>query len=100
MGLARVERPHGGEGRSVVSDVGEELNKQLAEAIEGVFQRVEGGIVTKWLLIAETVGPDGERRLWANMSDDLKPWELIGMLRFIEQTEGAAWKRDDEDDEN
>jgi len=83
-----------------VSDVGEELSKQLAEAIEGVFQRVEGGIVTKWLLIAETVGPDAERGLWTRTSDDLKPWESAGMLRLAQVTEEQAWRRDDEDDES
>lgn len=83
-----------------MSDVGEELSKQLAEAIEGVFQRVEGGIVTKWLLIAETVGPDAERGLWTRTSDDLKPWESAGMLRLAQVTEEQAWRRDDEDDES
>lgn len=83
-----------------MSDVGEELSKQLTEAIEGVFQRVEGGIVTKWLLIAETVGPDAERGLWTRTSDDLKPWESAGMLRLAQVTEENAWRRDDEGDES
>lgn len=82
-----------------MSEVGDRLTSELTTAVEDTFKRVEGGIVTKWLLIAETVGPDGERGLWTRTSDDLKPWESVGMLRFAEITEGQAWRREDDEDE-
>lgn len=80
-----------------MSELGDRLATELASAVEGVFQRVEGGIVTKWLLIAETVGPDAERGLWTRTSDDLKPWESLGMLRLAEVTEEQAWRREDDE---
>lgn len=82
-----------------MSEVGDRLSSELANAVEDTFKRVEGGIVTKWLLIAETVGPDGERGLWTRTSDDLKPWESLGMLRFAQVIEGQAWRRADDDED-
>jgi len=83
-----------------MSELGDKLTAELATGIEDVFRRVEGGIVTKWLLIAETVGPDGERGLWTRTSDDLKPWESAGMLRLAQVTEENAWRRADDDEDD
>lgn len=81
-----------------MADIDEELQARLTSAIEEVFRDVEGGIVTKWVLIAETVGPDGERGLWAKGSDDLRAWEAIGMLQASLLLEQRRWGAPNEDD--
>jgi hypothetical protein len=79
-----------------VSEIGEEIQRRLEAAIPEAFS-AEGGFVTRWIVLAETIGPDSERALWTRTSPDLKPWDSVGMLRFAIGIEEAAWHRDDDE---
>lgn len=79
-------------------DMEETLSERLAAAIEEVFRRVEGGIVTRWVLVAESVGPEGDRGLWCQRSKDMHPWEFLGMLDFALEVERASFSLEDDDD--
>lgn len=85
-----------------MSETGEEIQRRLEAAIPEAFA-VEGGFVNKWVVLAETIGPDGERGMWTRTSPDLKPWDTMGMLEFAMAIErrGEGWGRanDDEDDD-
>lgn len=61
----------------------------LEREIPGAFA-AKGQFVTRWLVIAEAVDPDGERMLWLHNSDEALPWDLIGMLEFGLALEKAA----------
>jgi hypothetical protein len=82
-----------------VSKVSEEIQRRLEAAIPEAFS-AEGGFVTKWLVIAETIGPDSERGLWTRTSPDLKPWDSLGMMRFAEAVELDGAIEQDGDDED
>ena len=40
----------------------------------------EGLLVTKWVLISEVMGADGKKSLEITNSNDLVPWDKLGML--------------------
>lgn len=47
-----------------------------------------GGLITRWVTVAEVVEPDGERRVRIEASDELPNWDALGLLAFAahEQT--------------
>ena len=51
----------------------------LAEAITRV---ASGPLVTKWVVIAETVNSEGDRELERFTPPDVSSWDVIGMLDF------------------
>lgn len=83
-----------------MSEIGEEIQKRLEAAIPEAF-RAEGGFVTKWVLVAETIGADGERGVWTWTSDGMQPWDSMGLLGFALAIEnrGDGWRRDGDADE-
>jgi hypothetical protein len=44
------------------------------------WSNVEGGIVTKWIAIAEVVSPDGDKVYMEVSSDRIVSWERAGLL--------------------
>lgn len=83
-----------------MSEIGEEIQRRLEQAIPEAFS-AEGGFTTKWLVVAETIGPEGERGVWTRTSPDLKPWDTIGLLEFAIAVErrGDGWGRRTDQDE-
>jgi len=75
-----------------------QLRDQLGAAVEHVVREVERGIVTRWVAIVETVGPDGERGLWLEGNRDLAPWELLGLLAFADTLVRSDEYDGDDDD--
>jgi hypothetical protein len=37
----------------------------------------------RWLLIAETFDDDMETQLWWPSSEDLEPWDMLGMMEWV-----------------
>lgn len=57
------------------------MEDDLNNAISSVMARHEqGGLVTKWVALIETVADDGVFGLWTATSDGLKAWDTVGML--------------------
>ena len=67
----------------------EELEKGINAALGEEF-------VTKWVLIAESVGPDGKRGLWLQSHPDAKVWDVLGMIEFARLVETAKEVRGDD----
>lgn len=80
-----------------MSNVGDEIQRRLEAAIPEAFT-AEGGFVTKWIVIAETIRSDSKRGLWTQTSPDMKPWDSVGMLRFAIGVEETAWHQNDDEE--
>lgn len=42
----------------------------------------DGGIILRWVLVAEAIAPDGTESLWVRSTDGLKAWTQLGLLSF------------------
>lgn len=72
---------------------------RVESALADAF-RESGEMVTRWALIAEVIGPEGDRGVWTMGAEDLQAWETIGMLAYAlerERARVAAAEFDDED---
>jgi hypothetical protein len=61
----------------------------LSSAIAEVITREEHGMVTKWALVVETVGPDGQRGVWVSADRQAKSWDTVGLLQWALMHEQA-----------
>lgn len=72
------------------------VDAQLADALGEIFQRVEDGMVTKWVILVETIAPDGTRGVWCQDAPDQKAYESLGMLTYADALIRAGIARDAE----
>lgn len=68
----------------------ERLRDQVERAISTALQGVEQSILTKFVVIAETVDGDGQRGLWSMAGGDAMSWDTKGMLSEALDRERAA----------
>jgi hypothetical protein len=61
-------------------ELGAAIERALNDAIAGVFAQHEQSMVTKWVMLAETMDGAGERGLWPMTSDGVQAWDTVGML--------------------
>lgn len=71
----------------MMSPLEEDLNNSIAEVIQ---RHEEGGLVTRWVALIETIGTDGKAGLWTTTSDGLKAWDTEGMLGHALTLQRAA----------
>lgn len=67
-------------------DAKDKVGKIVQEAVDqiaGHDPALRGSVPTRWILIAEHQWSEGGSTLSAVQSDDLTPWDSLGMLRFI-----------------
>lgn len=67
------------------------VERNLGDAFSKAFAKQNdedeiGGIVTKWIALADVMTPKGERLLRFITDDSLMSWEIVGMLKSA-QTE-------------
>lgn len=62
-------------------DLGVVLQAAVAKAIGDGVSEHEGGFVTKWVALVESVDPEGARGLWTLTSDDVMAWDTVGLLQ-------------------
>lgn len=75
----------------------EAVRDALRVAVEGVLHRF-GELPTRWVLLAEAMGGDGERSFWLTTGDATKPWDVLGLAAFADTlTRQAIYTRDDGD---
>lgn len=72
---------------------GEAIQRDIGDAITKAVAEHEGGLVTKWVALVETVGPDGERGLWPCTGGGVTKWDAVGMLQYAVFREQAAMMR-------
>lgn len=57
------------------------MERDLTDAIAQVITKHEdGGLVTKWVALIETIDKGGVAGLWTATSDGVKAWDTVGML--------------------
>ncbi len=64
------------------------VHEDLRAAISRVLGS-HGELATKWALVVESVGSDGERGLWLAAGADAKAWDTMGLLDYAVQRERA-----------
>jgi hypothetical protein len=69
--------------------VSDELQRLLENAVSSAVRDVDGGMVTKWVMLAEGIDEDGERALWLVANKDALSWDTIGMLHYALALEQA-----------
>jgi hypothetical protein len=77
-----------------------EMQAAIQEGIGQAVSQAERGILTKWVALVETLGPDGKRGIWALGAEGMLAWEALGMLeygRMIEQGKQTALFMDGEE---
>jgi hypothetical protein len=65
----------------------EDLNNAISEVIA---RHEQGGFVTRWVTIIETIADDGTSGLWTATSEGLKAWDTVGMLGYGLDLQRAA----------
>lgn len=86
----------------LTDDLGVVLERAIGDAIDQSVSEHEGGLVTKWLALVESVGPNGERGIWTMTSEGLTQWDSVGLLQHGLHKEQAATIADrlaEEDDD-
>lgn len=78
-----------------VEHADERLGGIIGEHLEGAH------IVTSWVVIAETIDEDGDRRIAVNAAPDQRVTDTLGLLRYATVVEERAVLRlfDDESDD-
>lgn len=65
------------------------VRNALQEAVQmtDVMEPEDKGPVTRWVVIAEVMGVDGERGLWTSVSGTMATWDTMGMLEWALENE-------------
>lgn len=80
-----------------MSDDGERFDKAMADAVQRVASEVyPGDLVTRWVVLVETINQDGRRGLIVSAQVGSKPWDTLGLLQHAVHLEQAATSRDDQ----
>jgi hypothetical protein len=61
----------------------QQVREALREAVEGVL-REHGEYPTRWTLMAEAMGGDGERSFWLTCGESTQPWDILGLAAFAD----------------
>lgn len=71
------------------------LEPGQAQAIAGdmiadlVHRIDEGGMATRWVILAEVVDADGERACWTLTPDGQRIWDTLGLVEYARLLEYA-----------
>lgn len=72
------------------------LERRLDGALSDVFHQADGSVVNRWIVLADVLGPQGERALHVRSGPQLMSWDTLGMLEFARQAEQAALNEHDD----
>lgn len=63
----------------------DEMSGKINDALNEVVREHEDGVVIKWSLALETIGPDGRSGVWFLNSPGIAVWDIFGLLRYAEE---------------
>lgn len=81
-----------------MSDAEPTLGSSMETAIYAAAQAA-GTMVTKYILVAQTVTPEGEPDLWVCTPDEITPWDELGLLTYATALTKASINLDEEEEE-
>lgn len=58
------------------------IEQRLRQAVGEIVRDVEGGVVTKFVMVIETFDSEGELGAWTLCSDGITIWDVLGLLDF------------------
>ncbi len=64
----------------------EAVGRELLDAASQILARHDL-MVTKWLFVADVIDGDGERMLASYASPDIRAWDTLGMIDFVQARE-------------
>lgn len=72
----------------------EAMQQELLEALSKILQKFEACMVTKYVVLVETVDEQGQRGLWTCESEGMVPWESLGLVEYARQVVQArvTWR--------
>lgn len=70
---------------SDVDNVRDAVGQAISQAVAG-----ETEMVTRWVALAEVIGPDGERACYCLTPEDARAWDTLGLLTYAVQLEQAG----------
>jgi hypothetical protein len=76
------------------TEYGENLDGNMAAAIQQVIGGIETGIVTKFVVIAEAMNEEGQRSFWTFCTPGAMSWDTKGLLLEALDAETARSIRD------
>lgn len=72
----------------------------MADAVQTAVSEVyPGDIVTRWVVLAESIDRDGERAMIMVAQQDMRSWDTLGMLHHAIRREEVASHWNDEESE-
>lgn len=66
----------------------------LDDVLRDVIRKQETSMVTRWVVLVETIDEEGERGLWALASSENRAWDTKGMLQQALDYEQAKTLKD------
>lgn len=72
----------------------EAMKAAMLNNLTDVLQTFEACMVTKFVVLCETVDAEGQKGLWTCESEGIAPWETLGLLAWAQQVaQGrAVWR--------
>jgi hypothetical protein len=58
------------------------VRDKLNDAISKIINEEGASFISKWIALVEVIDENGEKSLWSMSSEDLAPWDKIGMIEF------------------
>jgi hypothetical protein len=49
---------------------------------DGIAKALSSEMVTKWVVVVESMGEDGARGVWSLAQEDMRIWDSFGLLTF------------------
>lgn len=77
------------------------IDGRMQAALSEMFRvHYEGSFLTKFVVLAEVIDPDGNQSMWESHADGMGAWELMGFLEFAKfNVQSALQRMDDEEDD-
>lgn len=75
-----------------------DIATQLGSAVASVLGE-QGQMATRWVVLVEVIDAEGERGLWLESPDDMRAWDVLGLLGYAKALEEAKVRWDNSEDE-
>lgn len=77
------------------------IDGRMHAALSEMFRtHYEGSFLTKFVVLAEVIDPDGNQSMWESHAEGMGAWELLGFLEFAKHNVQSALNRMDDEEED
>jgi hypothetical protein len=68
---------------------GKEIQDKVQQALSEAINEADGGMVLKWVTVAEILDGEGNRILGTFVSDEARRWDIFGLLEEVRMFQQA-----------